>query len=125
MRAAPSLTGRSIARILAVLVLAGTGGIGIYNGFDEWANDYSLFQRAVYVGVVLYGVLGIAATYGVLRRRRWSHAVVVAWAVTVTFVSGTAALAYGGPEVTAVAAISAGIGGALVGAFVVWAVREA
>jgi hypothetical protein len=117
--------GRSIARVVAVLALAATGAIGIYNGFDEWANPYSPFQRAVYVGVVLYGVLGLVGTYGVLRRRSWSHAVVVAWALAVTFVSGTAALAYAGPEVTALAAIAAGAGGALIGTFAVWAVREA
>jgi hypothetical protein len=30
--------GHSIGRIVAVLLLAGTGAIGVYNGFDERAN---------------------------------------------------------------------------------------
>ena len=115
--------GRSIARIVAILILAATGAIGIYNGFDEWANPYSPFQRAVYFGVVLYGVLGLVGAYGAIRRRRWSRPVAIAWAAMVTFVSGTAALAYGGADVTAFAAIAAGVSGALIGAFVVWAVR--
>jgi hypothetical protein len=117
--------GRSIARIVAILLLAATGVLGIYNGFDEWANPYSPFQRTVYVGVVSYGVLGLIGTYGVIRRRSWRRPVVIAWAVFVTFVSGTAAVAYGGPEVTPIAAIAAGAGGALAGAFVVWATRMA
>jgi hypothetical protein len=117
--------GRSVARIVAILLLAVTGVIGIYNGFDEWANPYSPFQRAVYVGVVSYGVLGLVGTYGVIRRRGWSRPVVIAWALLITFVSGTAAAAYGGPEVTSIAAIAAGASGALVGAFVVWATRMA
>jgi hypothetical protein len=116
---------RRIARIVALLLLGITGVIGIYNGFDEWANPYSPFQRIVYFGVVLYGVLGLVGTYGVIRSRSWSHAVVVAWALTITFVSGTAALAYAGPEVTPLAAIAAGVGGAVIGAFVVWATRMA
>jgi hypothetical protein len=115
--------GRSIARIVAILLLVATGGIGIYNGFDEWANPYSPFQRAVYCGVVLYGVLGLVGAYGLTRRRRWSRPIVIAWASTITFVSGTAAMAYGGSEVTLGAAIAAGAGGALIGGFVVWAGR--
>jgi hypothetical protein len=117
--------GRSIARIVAILFLGTTGVLGIYNAFDEWANSYSLFQRIVYFGVVTYGVSGVIAAYGVIRRRSWSRYFVLAWAIAITFVSGTAAIAYGGPDVTPVAGIAAGAGGALIGAFVVWAVREA
>jgi hypothetical protein len=117
--------GRSVARIVAMLLLAATGVVGIYNSFDEWANPYSPFQRAVYVGVVLYGVLGLVGLYGVMRQRSWSRPVVIAWALFITFVSCTAAIAYGGPEVTPIAAIAAGAGGALVGAFVVRATRMA
>jgi membrane associated rhomboid family serine protease len=116
--------GRRIARIVAILVLALTGALGLYNGVGEWANPYTPFQRTVYIGVVVYGVLGLAAVYGVVRRRRWSDRVVIAWGVAITFVSGTAAPAYAGPEVTAIAAIAAGLSGALIAAFVVWAVRE-
>jgi hypothetical protein len=117
--------GRRIARVVAILLLGITGVLGTYNGIDERANPYSLFQRVVYLGVVSYGVLGIIGVYGVMRRRGWSHGVVVAWALAITFVAGTAAMAYGGPEVTSVAGIAAGLGAALIGAFVVWAVRVA
>jgi hypothetical protein len=117
--------GRSIARIVAVLFLGITGLVGIYNAFDEWANPYSPFQRIVYAGVVVYGVLGLLAAYGVIRRRSWSRHLVMGWALAITFVSGTAAIAYGGPDVTPVAGVAAGAGGALIGAFVVWAARAA
>lgn len=115
--------GRRIARILALLVLAATGVLGIQNGVREWTNPYTPFQRAVYAGVVLYGVLGLAAVYGVIRRRAWSVRVVMAWGVAITYVSATAAMAYGGPDVTPVAAIASGLGGGLIAAFVIWAVR--
>jgi multisubunit Na+/H+ antiporter MnhF subunit len=115
--------GRKIARIVAILTLAATGALGINNGILEWTNPYTPFQRAVYAGVVLYGVLGLIAVYGVIRRRRWSDRVVIAWAIAITFVSSTAAIAYGGRDVTAVAAIAGGVGGALIAAFVVWAVH--
>jgi hypothetical protein len=117
--------GRSIARGIAILLLGVTGVLGIYNGIDERANPYSLFQRIVYVGVVLYGMLGLIGTYGVIRRQGWSHRVVVAWALAITFVSSTAAIAYGGSDATPIAAVAAGAGAALIGAFVVWAVRVA
>jgi hypothetical protein len=115
--------GRSIARIVALLVLAVTGVVGILNGIDERSNPFTPFQRSVYAGVVLYGVLGVAAVYGVIRRRRWSARVVAAWGVAVTYVSATASLAYGGSDATPIAAIAAGVGAALIAAFVVWAAR--
>jgi hypothetical protein len=117
--------GRKVARLVAVLLLGVAGLLGIWNGIDERTNAYSSFQRTVYVGVVLYGLLGLIGAYGVIRRRRWSHRVVLAWALVITFVSGTAPIAYGGADVTAVAAIASGAGGALIGAFVLWAVRAA
>ena len=115
--------GRSIARIVAILILIATGALGVYNGFNEWKNPYSPFQRAVYFGVVLYGVLGLVGAYGVIRRRGWSRPVVIGWASMVTFVSATAAIAYSNARVTPLAAIAAGASAALLGAFVVWAAR--
>lgn len=115
--------GRSIARAVAILMLAGTGVMGIYNGVDEWTNPYTPFQRAVWCGVVLYGVLGLLGVYGVIRRRRWSDRVVISWGVAITFVSGTAALAYAGADAMVVGAIAAFVGGALIAAFVAWAAR--
>ena len=117
--------GRSIARVVALLLLGITGALGLINGVDEWRNPYSPFQRMVYYAVVSYGVLGVIATYGVVRRARWSRRVAIAWAVTITFVSSTAGIAYGGPGVTLIAAVAAGASAALLGAFVVWAVRGA
>ena len=115
--------GRSIARVVALLILAVTGVIGTYNAYDEWANPYTPFQRAVYGGVVVYGVLGLVGVYGVLRHRSWRDRVVLAWGVAITLVSGTAALAYAGDDATIVGAVAAFVGGALIAAFVIWAVR--
>jgi hypothetical protein len=115
--------GRRVARIVAIALLGATGALGLRSGVFEWANPYSPFQRTVYVGVVLYGVLGIAAVYGSVRRRPWCERVVLAWGVAITFVSGTAPIAYGGPEVGLVAAFASALGVAVIAAFVLWAVR--
>jgi hypothetical protein len=114
---------RGIARIIAILLLVVTGGLGIYNGVMERTNSYNVFQRSVYAAVVLYGVLGLIGAYGSIRGRSWRNRFVIMWGVAITFVSSTAALAYGGPEVSVAAAIASGLGGALIAVFVVWAVR--
>jgi hypothetical protein len=114
---------RRIARIVAIAVLGLTGALGLYNAATEWANPYSPFQRTVYGGVLLYGVLGVVGAYAAVRRRPWGERVVIAWGVAITFVSGTAPIAYGGSEVTLIAAIASAFGGAAIAAFVLWAVR--
>jgi hypothetical protein len=115
--------GRSIARIVAVLLLAATGVLGVYGGITERVDARTPFQVSVTAGVLLYGALGLVGTYAVLRRRAWGVWSVTAWAVLITYVSGTAALAYAGEDASLVGAVSAAVAAALVGAFVVWAVR--
>jgi hypothetical protein len=117
--------GRKVARIVALLLLLVTGYLGIHNGIVERANRYSPFQRSVYVGVILYGVLGLVTAYAVIRHRRWGVRTATAWAVMITYVSATAALAYAGDDASLVGAVAAGMGAGLIGAGVIWAVREA
>jgi len=116
---------RRAARTLALLILLTTGLLGLYNGVTEWSDARTTLQRSVTIGVVLYGALGLASTYALLRRRAWSVWSITAWAVVVTYVSGTAALAYGGDAVTTMTALASGLAGALVGAFVLWATTDA
>ena len=113
-----------IARALALLILLITGVLGLHNGVTERTGAHSTLQRSVTIGVLLYGLLGLASVYGVVRRRAWSVWSVTAWAVVVTYVSGTAALAYGGDDVTMMTALASGLAGALIGAFTLWATAD-
>jgi hypothetical protein len=116
---------RTIAWVLAILALLATGVLGVYNGLTEWADAATGWQRAVTGGVIVYGVLGLAAGIGLALRKRWSYKLAIAWAFVVTFVASGAALAYGGAEASAGGAVSAGLGAALIGVLVVLAARAA
>jgi hypothetical protein len=114
---------RRIARIAAILLLVVTGVLGVYNGVIERSDARTPLQGSVNVGVLSYGVLGLAGAYGALRRRGWVVWIVSAWAILITYVSGTAALAFAGADASVLGAVSAAVSAALIGAFVVWAVR--
>jgi hypothetical protein len=115
--------GRSIARAVAVGLLAATGGLGTHGGITEMPAAVTPLQISVTTGVLLYGVLGLVAAYGVIRGRWWSARVIAGWVIAITYVSATAALAYGGRGATVIGAVAAGASAALIGAFVLWAVR--
>ena len=114
---------RKAAWIVAILLLLNTGGIGMYNGLTEWPDAHTPLQRSVTGGVFLYGIFGLSAAAALIMRRRWSVPLSIAWAVVVTYVASAAALAYAGDDATVGGAIAAGVGAALIGAFVVWCAR--
>jgi hypothetical protein len=116
---------RTTGWILAMLALLATGALGIYNGLTEWGDATTGWQRAVTGGVVVYGVLGLLGGIGLARRRRWSYRLAIAWGFVVTFVASGAVLAYGGADASVGAAVSAGIGAAVVGILVALAARAA
>jgi hypothetical protein len=112
--------GRTIAWVLSTLVLLTTGALGLYSGIADLSGARTPLQWSVTVGVVVYGLLGLLGGAALALRKGSALALTAAWAVVVTYVAATAALAYGGPNVPLSAPISGGIGAALVGAGVVW-----
>ena len=116
-------TGLTIAWVLALIVLLVTGALGLSNGVRQLPYTATFGQMTVAVGVLLYGILGIAAAVGLLRRRAWSLPLTIAWAVIVTYVPGAAVHYYGGEEAGSVAALSASIGAGVTALLVVLAVR--
>lgn len=112
-----------VVRVVALLVLAGTGVLGIYNGVTERHLAQTGLQAAVTYGVLAYGVLGLISALGVILRAHWSVWTTVAWAVTATFVAGTAVIAYAGPDSSPRAAIMAYAAAALFTTAIVWATR--
>jgi hypothetical protein len=112
-----------VAWLLALLALLVTGALGVYNAFQEWPNAETALQKSVSAGELVYGLTGLVAAFGLLRRRRWSLRWAAVWGLAATYTGGTAVLAYGGADATLGAALWAWGGGALVAAAVVWAVH--
>jgi hypothetical protein len=86
---------RLSALIVALLVLGGTGLIGVYDAFDEWRGAHSLMQKSVTAGGGVYGVLGLIAVMGLILRRKWSARWAIAWAIVTTYVGSAAVTVYG------------------------------
>jgi hypothetical protein len=115
---------RRIGFWLALLVLSSTGVLGLYNGVTEWGNWETRLQMSVSVGVILYGVLGIVAATGLVRRTRWSAGAALAWGIVVTYVGGVAAVAYAGADASVMGGASAALASGLIAWGVVWTARS-
>ena len=111
--------GRTVARIVAALVLIGTSCLGGYNAIDEWNEPVTLLQRSVSVGSVIYAVAGLIAGFGLLLGRQWSFAVSVFWGAVVAY-TGTAAVIGYDPGATLSSAVAAFGICVLLGAIVAW-----
>lgn len=115
--------GRKAAWILSILLLLNTGGIGLYDGLTELSDARTPLQRSVTLGVLAYGILGIAAAVMLGARRPVAVWLAAGWAIVVTYVASTAALAYSGDDATLGGAAAAGVGASLLGLGVVWCAR--
>lgn len=120
---------RKAAWFLSIVLLLGTGLMGLLNGSREWDDPSGAFQRSVTLGVLLYGVLGVAGGVGLALRRRWSVPLAAAWAIVVTYVATVASFAFHDPTFsqsgTVIGTVASGFATALIGWFVVWAARFA
>jgi hypothetical protein len=114
---------RKAVWIVSILLLLNTGGLGVYNGVTELSGARTPLQQSVTLGVLIYGVLGLAAAIMLIARRPVSVWLSVAWTVVVTYVASTAALAYAGNDATIGGAVAAGIGALLIGIGIVWCAR--
>jgi len=112
--------GRKIAWALSLVLLVFTGVIGVYNGVTEWDPSRTPVQESVTAGVFLYGVFGLATACGLSRRRPWTVATAIAWAIAVTYVPGVAVMAFGSEDAIMSSAIAASAGSALIALGVVW-----
>lgn len=114
---------RKAAWIVSILLLLNTGGLGVYNGVTELSGARTPLQQSVTLGVLIYGVLGLAAAAMLIARRPVSVWLSAAWTAVVTYVASTAALAYAGNDATIGGAVAAGIGALLIGIGIVWCAR--
>jgi hypothetical protein len=112
--------GRRIGWALSTLLLLATGAVGVYTGLRELDGALTALQYSVTIGVLSYGIVGLAAGAAMAVRHRWSVSLAALWGIIVTYVSATAALAYAGAGATIGGAIAGGLAAALIAAGVVW-----
>ncbi len=115
--------GRRVAFVLSLLLLLFTGVVGVRNGVSEWGEGRTPMQHSVTVGVLLYGIFGLVTAYGLFRRRRWSVATSIAWAIPITYVPGVAVMVYGDEGAVLGSAIAASVVSGLLALGVVWTAR--
>lgn len=108
---------RKAGWVVSILVMLGTGGVGVYDGLTEWGQGQGLAQKSVTAAVLLYGLLGLAAAVGTLLRRAWARPLAIGWAVCATYAASVAVLAFDNASVSA--AFPAFAGAAIVSALVV------
>lgn len=115
--------GRKVAFVLSLLLLLFTGAVGVYNGLSEWGEGRTPMQHSVTVGVLLYGIFGLITAYGLFRRRRWSVATAIAWAIPITYVPGVAVMVDGDEGALLGSAIAASVVSGLIALGVLWTAR--
>jgi hypothetical protein len=106
-----------------LVMLFGTGALGLYNGVRELAHTLTPLQRSVSIGVLAYGVLGVSAGAALAARHRTSVWLAAIWGAVITYVAAFAAIAYAGADATVIGAVASGIASALIAAGVIWSAR--
>jgi hypothetical protein len=114
----------TFSRYAAALVLLATGIIGLHNGVTEYPDGVNTGQRLVTVGVFIYGILGLTAAAGVVRRRRWGVTLTALWGVDVTLVGSGAVAVYSDGEGRTIGFISAFLACMLAALLVWWLARR-
>jgi uncharacterized membrane protein YccC len=114
---------RKAAWIVALLLLLNTGVLGLYDGLGELSDARTPLQRSVTGGVLIYGILGLAAAVALFVRHRWAVPLSIAWGIVITYVASAAAPAYAGDDATIGGTIAGGVGAGLIAVFVVWCAR--
>ena len=85
--------GRRVGWILTIALLFGTGAVGLLNGVKELSQTLTPLQRSVSIGVLLYGITGVAGGSALVARHASAVWLAAIWGVVVTYVSSVAAIA--------------------------------
>lgn len=108
---------------LSLLMLFATGALGLYNGVRELGYTLTPLQRSVSIGVLVYGILGVAAGVALAARHPSSVWLAAMWGAVITYVAAFAAIAYARTSASVVGAVASGIASALIAGGVIWTVR--
>jgi hypothetical protein len=119
---------RKAARILAIVLIGATGWLGLREFLSDPFDGETRLQQSVSFAVALYGILGVLGAVGMIRRRPWSTAVSIVWAVAIVYAASIASFAFHDPGLdkpgTWQGVAGAFVACALIGWYVVWAARE-
>ena len=116
---------RSAGLVVSIAILFVSGAIGVNNGLREISMTLTPLQRSVSIGVLIYGIAGLAGGIALVARHPSAVWFATIWGIVVTYVSSLAAIAYAGEAATVAGAIASGFGAALIAVGVVWAARLA
>lgn len=110
---------------LAVLVLLGTGAVGLYDGVTEIGTAETVLQNSVTGAVLIYGIFGLIAGVGVIVRKRWGVFAVYPWAAGAVYAATVASFAFSDPTFakgeTIAGVVSAFVASVLIGWWAAWA----
>jgi hypothetical protein len=115
--------------VVAMIVLLGTGALGVYDASSGIGTAASGLQRSVSIAVLTYGVLGLLAGGALALRKRSSLPLTYGWAAGAVYAASVASFAYSDPtfsrEGTIPGVVGAAVGSLLLCGLVLWAVRIA
>ena len=112
-------------RVLVFLLLLLLGYLGLSNGVSDSREAETTGQLIVSIAVTIYGITSLTAVYGLWRKKPWTRAVIILWAISVQVAGSLAAWAYGGNDVGAFAIVTSGLATAIiVGAVLLFVFRD-
>lgn len=109
---------RSIALLVAALILASSVINGLRQGPRLLGDAASTAQQVVAVGQIVYAAAALLALMGLWRRQAWTLAVTAVWAVATTTVAAVASVAWSDAGLGT--ALLAGLVTAILAGWVVW-----
>jgi hypothetical protein len=108
---------------LSLILLAGIGILGPWNGINDLQGATTRLQLATSAAQLVYGLLALVAIPGLLLGWRGLKTVLRLWLVAVSITGGLAPVAWGGA--TAGTGIAALILTFVVALAVIWVIRRA
>jgi hypothetical protein len=120
---------KKFGRFVATALLGLTGILGLMNGARELDTGLTGLQRSVSYAVLIYGVFGVVAAIGMVRRSPWVVSMVAVWTLASMWAGSVASFAFHDPGLeqpgTLVGVIASAAVILLIGAFVAWMARDA
>jgi predicted MFS family arabinose efflux permease len=114
--------------ILATLVLLSSGGVGLYNSWNDLGESMTLLQRSVAIAVLVYGICGVAGGIALAFRKRASIPLAAGWSAGTVYAATVASFAFSDPTFsqggTVIGVSVAAVATLAICAWVVWSARR-